>query len=260
MLKPRLRTVEKREPPYRLNQFPPNFDIKLGRELICHLATSGSSLEGSQWEAIFARVIGAQWKPSNVGLDDVVLGNCAWGAKTVKAACPATVSKVRLISGRNSPIFSFGSTDVRSMAENELGRQILSIYNKRVWSVRSRFEHLRTVVLVKSDDLLEAAAFEFETVAYDEKEHVWRWNKNGNLEGCDRSGAHCFTWQPHGSQFTIVETVPPERLAIRIRRPGPLPPERILEQIGYDDTWVQRAPQQASLFPAASLPGDGNNR
>jgi len=32
---------------------------------------------------------------------------------------------------------------------------------------------------------------------------------NDNLEGYDRSGdAHVFTWQPHGSQFTIIENVP----------------------------------------------------
>ena len=30
--------------------------------------------------------VGAEWKPSNVGLDDVVLDNCCWGAKTVFGA------------------------------------------------------------------------------------------------------------------------------------------------------------------------------
>jgi hypothetical protein len=49
------------------------------------LATKGRpSLEGEEWEKIFASSIGAEWKPSNIGLDDVVLGNTAWGAKTVK--------------------------------------------------------------------------------------------------------------------------------------------------------------------------------
>ena len=73
MAEPRLRTVEKHEPPYRLNQFPTDFPLKLGRELVYHLVTSTPSLEGTTWEAIFARLIGADWKPSNVGLDDVVL-------------------------------------------------------------------------------------------------------------------------------------------------------------------------------------------
>jgi hypothetical protein len=58
MLKPRLRTVEKREPPHRPNQFPPGFDDKLGRELVCQLATAGPALEGAQWEAIILEEIG----------------------------------------------------------------------------------------------------------------------------------------------------------------------------------------------------------
>lgn len=73
------------------------------------LASKGKPiLEGPEWESIFATCIGADWKPSNVGLDDVILGNIAWGAKTVKARNPAEQSKVRLISGRNSPVYSYG--------------------------------------------------------------------------------------------------------------------------------------------------------
>lgn len=66
-------------------------------------------LEGTDWEQIFARLIGARWKPSNVGLDDVLLEQTAWGAKTVKNDNPATASRVRLISGRNSPVSGRGS-------------------------------------------------------------------------------------------------------------------------------------------------------
>jgi hypothetical protein len=58
------------------------------------LASKGKpELEGSEWESIFATCIGADWKPSNVGLDDVVMGNTAWGAKTVKATKPSTQKK-----------------------------------------------------------------------------------------------------------------------------------------------------------------------
>ncbi|MFN3491537.1 MAG: hypothetical protein ACK40V_04880 [Anaerolineales bacterium] len=35
------------------------------------------SLEGSDWEQIFASCISAQWESSNVGLDDVTFGVCA---------------------------------------------------------------------------------------------------------------------------------------------------------------------------------------
>lgn len=85
MEKPKLRTVEKYKPPYTLNQFPKDFALSLGREIVYFLASRGTPrLEGTDWEEIFARLIGAEWKPSNVGLDDIVLEQTAWGAKTVK--------------------------------------------------------------------------------------------------------------------------------------------------------------------------------
>lgn len=106
--KPRLRTVDKSLPPFPLNEFSKDFPFILGKELVYLLASKGKPiLEGPEWEAIFATCIGAEWKPSNVGLDDVILGNTAWGAKTVKATNPASQKKVRLISGRNSPIYIF---------------------------------------------------------------------------------------------------------------------------------------------------------
>lgn len=96
---PKLRTVNKSLPPYPLNEFPKEFPYTLGRELVYLLASKGKAiLEGPEWEAIFAICIGAEWKPSNVGLDDVILGNTAWGAKTVKATNPSKQKKVRLIS------------------------------------------------------------------------------------------------------------------------------------------------------------------
>ena len=40
-------------------------------------------VEATDWEESFARAIGGRWKPSNVGLDDVLLEQTAWSAKTV---------------------------------------------------------------------------------------------------------------------------------------------------------------------------------
>jgi hypothetical protein len=46
----------------------------LGKHVVYRLCTrSAAILEGSDWEQIFAKIIGARWKLSNVGLDDVVL-------------------------------------------------------------------------------------------------------------------------------------------------------------------------------------------
>lgn len=82
---PRLRTVNKSVSAFPLNEFPKDFPFLLGKDLVYLLASKGKpELEGPEWESMFATCIGADWKPSNVGLDDVVMGNTAWGAKSVK--------------------------------------------------------------------------------------------------------------------------------------------------------------------------------
>lgn len=239
---PKLRTVNKSLPPYRLNEFSTEFPYILGREIVYLLASKGRSvLEGAEWEEIFANCIGANWKPSNVGLDDVVLGNTAWGAKTVKSGVKdfRNLNKVRLISGRNSIVYSYGGTIDTSADPNEVGEQVLEIWNERVSSIREKFKHLRTVVLVKSDDLTQVAVFEFETVRYDAELYSFSWNKNGNLEGF-RVGAKdkVFVWQPHGSQFTIIEEVPSSSLVLKLKPPKALDKDKVLEAIGFDKTWV----------------------
>ncbi len=239
---PRLRTVEKYKPPYPLNKFPKNFAIDLGREVIYLLASRGKNarLEGADWEEIFARLVSANWKPSNVGLDDIVLEQTAWGAKTVKNKRPSSVSKVRLISGRNSPVYSFGDKEISECDPNELGEKVLAIWNERVASIRKLYKHVRTVVLIKSTDLLELAAFEFNTVIYPADQYWWQWNERNNLEGYTKTeDRHIFTWQPHGSQFTIIEDVPKERLTITIKEPPQLDRKEVLKAINFDKSWVK---------------------
>jgi hypothetical protein len=43
---------------------------------------------------------------------------------------------------------------------------------------------------------------------------------------------------PHGSQFTIIETVPPKSLVIRIKQPQSLNKEQVLSALGVDETWI----------------------
>lgn len=238
---PRLRTVDKVNPPYPLNQFPSEFAYNLGKEIVYLLATKGDAvLEGSDWESMFSSCIGATWKPSNVGLDDVVLDSCAWGAKTVKSPNPFNQTIVRLISGRNSPAYSYNESFVLGADPDLLGEQILSIWNERVSAIRKRYKHVRTVALIKSSDLSKVVVFEFETIRYEPDLFVWKWNKRNNLEGFDKlTGFHCFTWQPHGSQFTIIERVPSEVLAINIRIPNKLNKEAVLSGVGFDKSWVK---------------------
>ncbi len=167
------------------------------------------------------------------------MGNTAWGAKTVKSTKPSTLKKVRLISGRNSPVYSYGNTIDTKAEPNLVGKSILDIWNERVSAIREKFQNLRTVVLVKSNDLTEVVVFEFDTIRYDPELFAWEWNKNGNLRGVEKSTTeHRFTWQPHGSQFTIIENVPEKSLIIRIRQPDTLDKEVILKALGFDISWI----------------------
>lgn len=216
--------------------------LSIARDIIFSLHTRGDvEFEGPAWERTFAKAIGAVWKPSNVGLDDVVLDNCCWGAKTVKSGNPFSQSRVRLISGRNSLDYSYGEADVRHMPPNEVGTLILAIWNERVSAVRKIHKHVRTVVLLKGPNLLSASVFEFETVRFEPERVTWLWNKNNNLEGRDDFGRHKFTWQPHGSQFTIIEDVPVTRSKFRIKPPPELSQETrdaLMRLIDYDDSWI----------------------
>ena len=239
---PRLRTVQKSKAAYPLNDFHNEFPFILGQEIVYLLASKGRpTLEGDEWEQIFALCIGADWKPSNVGLDDVVLGNTAWGAKTVKSGVKnfQDLKQVRLISGRNSPVYSYGNTIDTTSDPNIIGEQVLEIWNERISAIRIKYKHLRTVVLVKSNDLSQVAVFEFDTIRYDPELYNFEWNKRGNLEGFDKkTGLKRFTWQPHGSQFTIVETVPEKTLILKIKQPEMLDKDKILKAIGFDKSWV----------------------
>lgn len=240
MAEPRLRTVNKAVAPFKLNEFPASFVDTLARNIVYMMATKqGMSLEGNEWEQIFAECVGAEWKPSNVGLDDVVLNNCCWGAKTVFGKLDiAHQDKVRLICGRNAVTYSFGVDNYSEIDPNELGKMVLQIWNERVSAVRQIYKFVRTVVLVKAKNYKEYLVFEVDTIRYDPELYEFKWNKRGNLEGYEKkSGMHRFTWQPSGSQFTIIEKIPRERLHISIKAPEILDKTAILKAVGFDKTW-----------------------
>jgi hypothetical protein len=243
---PKLRKAVKSNPLYPLNSFPAEFKKKLAQHICVHLATrSNADLEGKDWERIFAECINAQWSPSNVGLDDIthIQSSTAWGAKTVKGKVATSPTKktnrtVRLISGRNSPAYSFDkAVDRKKHDPNLVGGMVLEIWNSRVKEVRAKFTNLRTAVLIKDKDLSKVAVFEFDTDLYPVDQYSWKWNKNNNLEGFNSQGVHKFTWQPHGSQFTIVEDVPLNVLKLSIKKPKEISSEAVLKQIGFDDTF-----------------------
>ena len=243
-LTPKLKGVDKYKPDYPLGQFPSGFAMELGKELIYLLATRNPpTLEGPDWERIFAKCVGARWAPSNVGLDDVQLHQMAWSAKTVKNKKPFTARHIRLISGRNSPDYSFDVKNVHTEDPNQLGEMILGIWNARLADVRKRFTTTRTVVLIKGEDLSTVSVFEEETLKFLPEEYEWEWNQHGNLEGYVKgTDTKRFTWQPHGAQFTVITTAPDNRLKLRIKRPPLLDREEVLSQLKFDESWIEIVP------------------
>ena len=233
----KLHDVNKVPPPYPLGKFPVNFIYNVGKEIVYLLCTKATtSLEGSEWERIFAKAIGAEWKPSVAGLNDVILENCAWSAKTVKGNL--SQKRVRLISGRNSPSYSFNEGVINNKADPALiGHEVIAIWNARLENVISKFPYMRTVVLIKSEDLLTLRIFEIETVFYNADLYSWSWNERGNLEG-RLENRHCFTWQPHGSQFTVIEDIPDSCIDFKIEPVPKLNQEEILNSIGFDSSWI----------------------
>lgn len=71
-------------------------------------------------------------------------------------------------------MFSFGDKEVSECDPNELGEKVLAIWNERVAGIRKLYKHVRTVVLIKSDDLLEVSAYEFETIIYHPEGYYWK--------------------------------------------------------------------------------------
>ena len=180
------------------------------------------------------------WTPSNVGLDDVVYEQMAWRTKTVKNGRPFDAHHIRLICGCNSLDCSYGEKNVRDMDVDEVGEKVLEIWNARVADIRKKFLHVRTVVLLKGENLSEISVYEEETTLFEPKDYYWQVNDRGNFEGFEKAtGAHRFTWQPHGSQFTVVSNVPEKRLKLRIKRPKSVSPDAVLKDVGFDPSWIE---------------------
>ena len=115
---------------------------------------------------------------------------------------------------------------------------VLDIWNERVSAVRQIFKFVRTVVLVKAKDFSEYLIFELDTVRYDPELYYFKWNKRNNLEGYDRAtNMHKFTWQPSGSQFTIIEEIPKEKLHIKVKKPELIDKETLLKTVKFDSSW-----------------------
>jgi hypothetical protein len=251
MPSPKLRSGSVKEP-YPIGKFPDGFVHTVAGEISVLLAVGISDIEGKMWEQIFAKAIGAKWTPSVMGLDDILVQelSAAWGAKSVKNNNPFRVETIRLISGRNSLDYSFAVSDVRKLPPDELGAMVIEIWNERVAMLHKKYKTLRTVVLIKGPGLGKITVFEKPTERFYAEKYDWSWNSRKNLVGHDSKGAMKFTWQPHGSQFTIVESVPEDALRIEIA-PQKNISAKIMETIGFNKTHYRVV---AKPPPAAKRP------
>lgn len=224
--------------PYPVNEMPDELIRAIGAHLVYLMCTGRNDISGEDWGDAFAEAIGGKHLDSPLGIADVVAGDMAWSLKTVKKAAQRPGSKLRLISGRCSPDYSYGIGDPHQDIDRT-GRAVLNIWNERVNIARDSYRLLRTAVLVRSDDLLSYCLFEEEPHRFRTNDYTWETNRGGNFIGKEiATGETRFTWQPHGSQFTIHTAVPAGAIRFSIRRPPSFPKQDILDRIAFDDTWV----------------------
>lgn len=196
-----------------------------------------TDITGADWGDAFAQAIKGLHLDSPVGIADVVLNKNCWSMKTVKNSDPFSAKNIRLISGRCSPDYSYGITDPHKDVQ-KTGEAVLGIWNERVNIANDRYSQLRTSILIRSNDLLSYSLFEEETLRYRTTDYRWDVNKNGNLIGFDKNEKVCFTWQPHGSQFTIHTEIPDSSVKFTIKQPPKLERKEILEKIHFDTSWI----------------------
>lgn len=241
MNKPRLRDSKKdlTHEPYLINEIPDKIITDIGAYFVYLLYIGRKDITGSDWGDCFAKVMKGEHLDSPVGIADVVLNDMAWSMKTVKNTDPFNCKNVRLISGRCSPDYSYGIQDPHEDIQ-KTGQAVLGIWNERINIAYDSYNPVRTSVLIRSNDLLSYCLFESENQRYRTTDYVWQENPNGNLIGINvETGDTCFTWQPHGSQFTIHEKVPKKAVKFRIKQPPVLSQEKILETINFDESWVE---------------------
>ena len=239
MQRPRLRdnAGKRKFELYPLGQIPREMLFEMGKMLTYQYLVGNKNLTGDMWGDAFAFGINGTHLGSPLGLADVIYENQCWSTKTVKHSKPHTQNKVRVISGRCSPDYSYGIENPHENAQ-KTGTAVLSIYNERINIAKDKYEPLRTVILIRNFETFEFALFEHDIYRYVTSEYEWRSNKNGNLEGYDAANKHCFTWQPHGSQFTVLYDVPPSLIRLKIKQPPILDLQKTLEQVGFNEDWV----------------------
>lgn len=96
---------------YPLGLVPREMLTKIAAGIVYRIHTGRKDITGDDWGDILADAVGGTHYAKPIGITDLATDTTAWSAKTVKANNPLTAVNVRLISGRNSPDFSYGIED-----------------------------------------------------------------------------------------------------------------------------------------------------
>lgn len=228
--------------PYPFGQFPDDVIVGLGRQIVHRLAIGHADITGDDFGGIFAEAISGEHFGRPLGVTDVVWNSsCSWSAKTVQAKNPFMIKTVRLISGRNSPDYSYGITDARADLA-KTGEAVLSIWNERVAQSKNDYDDLRVVVLLRNMARLEFAVFEYEPIRFSPGDYEWRIGTRNNLHGYEKStGEQRFTWQFSGAQFTVFKHIPGSVCKFRIaHHVGLIEPQHVLNIVRFKPDWIQR--------------------
>ncbi len=214
--------------------------LQLGKQFVHRMAIGNGDITGDDFGTIFAKAIDGTHLSSPLGVADVLLDGNAWSVKTVKSAKPFAQKTVRLISGRNSPDYSLGIKNPHDDVQ-ATGKAILSVWNARVNESLAEHNDLRVAVLIRNFETKEFVLFEEGAGRFAANDFRWEKNKNGNFEGYEiATQAHKFTWQPHGSQFTIMRHVPGSAVKFIINHNVPLiESEHILRLTKFNESWVE---------------------
>lgn len=236
---PEVRTrdgIEKHEP-YPLNEFRKDIIESIAKRIVHLKAVGKADMSGDEFSRIFADSVGGMSYAKPVGIADVSWNGCCWSVKTVQHKRPHKAKSLRLISGRNSPTYSSRISDTLADV-TATGRSVLDIYNKRIERAKWDHDDVRLVVLIRNMAAQEFTLFERPIVSLVANCYRWEKNKNNNLQGFEND-RRMFTWQPHGSQFTIHEPVPSSATRFKINHePGMLEMEHVLRLVKFSPDWV----------------------
>lgn len=232
--------------PYPINAFPPSVIEELGKRLVYRRVVGQSDVDGNEFSRIFAEAVDGTALNAPLGIADVTWNACCWSVKTVKNTTPHVLMnrgsdqprKIRLIIGRNSPSYSAGVDNPLADIQST-GNIVLEIQNSRISESRELYADVRLMVFVRNMETREFTMFERPIVPFAVNSYTWRRNRRGNLEGFE-GDIHRFTWQPHGSQLTLIEPIPASATRFRIKGlPEKLQMENVLKAVGFEPSWIE---------------------